>query len=187
MSSQGPKALDSPFLLHEILPDAQVPRLQGMRKFQPASFSFLRAAWTSGSSHRNSRPHQDEQAQVLGLVEGLDDAVRAGRAGAGGHVPGDQVAQGGVEGRYDAVEEGFLLGSGMLALQIPSRGLHLALLALCFHHIAEEGLVPAGAVLHAPELKLKVVGRQSAPYGSRRQTHREGEWVMSSCARTCLE
>ena len=153
-------------MLHEILPD--VLEVLGLHDAKSAA-GFLQLP-ESGLYLRlfphEQPPHQDEQAQVLGLVEGLDDAVRAGRAGTGGHIPGDHVAQGGVEGRHDAVEEGFLcVGSGVLVLQIPPRGLHLASLALRFHHIAEEGLVPAGAVLHIPELKLKVVGRQSLPMG----------------------
>lgn len=62
-------------------------------------------------------PHQNEQAQILGLAEGFDNAVSAGRARAGGHVPGDVVPQGRVKGRHDGVEEGFLrVGSGVLVL-----------------------------------------------------------------------
>ena len=153
-------------MLHEILPD--VLEVLGLHDAKSAA-GFLQLP-ESGLYLRlfphEQPPHQDEQAQVLGLIEGLDDAVRAGRAGTGGHVPGDHVAQGGVEGRHDAVEEGFLrVVSGVLILQVPPRGLHLASLALRFHHVAEEGLVPAGAVLHIPELKLKVVGRQSLPMG----------------------
>ena len=153
-------------MLHKILPDEL--EVLGLHDAKSAAglLQLPESRLDLGLLPHEQPPHQDEQAQVLGLVEGLDDAVCAGCAGAGGHIPGDQVAQGRVEGRHDAVEEGFLcVGSSVLVLQVPSRGLHLASLALCFHHIAEEGLVPPRAVLHIPELKLKVVGRQSLPMG----------------------
>lgn len=154
------------FLLHKILPD--VLEVLGLHDAQPAAglLQLPQGGLHVGLLPHEEAPHQDEQAQVLGLAEGPDDVVGAGRAGAGRHVPGDVVAQGRVEGGQDGVEEGLLgVGGGVLVLQVPSGGLHLASLALSFNHVAQEGLVPPGAVLHIPELELKEVDGQPLPVG----------------------
>lgn len=76
-------------------------------------------------------------------------SAQRGRAGAGGHVPGDQVAQGGVvAGSHDAVEEGFLKAQKVMLALIPERSDFVS--ALCFHHIAEEGLVPCRSCTPRP-------------------------------------
>eukprot|EP00069_Balaena_mysticetus_P018336 bmy_11328T0 len=105
------------FLLHEILPD--VLEVLGLHDAQFAA-SLLQLPESRLDLRllpHEEPPRQEEQAQVLGLVEGPDDAVSASCAGAGGHVPGDQVAQGRVEGWHDGVEEGFLrMRGGVLVL-----------------------------------------------------------------------
>ncbi|TEA42384.1 hypothetical protein DBR06_SOUSAS1810174, partial [Sousa chinensis] len=105
------------FLLHEILPD--VLEVLGLHdaQFAASLLQLPEGRLDLRLLPHEEPPHQEEQTQVLGLVEGPDDAVSASRAGAGGHVPGDQVAQGRVEGWHDGVEEGFLrVGGDMLVL-----------------------------------------------------------------------
>lgn len=105
------------FLLHKILPD--VLEVLGLHDAQSAAglLQLLQSRLDLGLLPHEESPHQNEQAQILGLAEGFDNAVSAGRARAGGHVPGDVVPQGRVKGRHDGVEEGFLrVGSGVLVL-----------------------------------------------------------------------
>lgn len=153
-------------LLHKILPD--ILEVLGLHDAEPAAslLQLPQGCLDLRFFPHKEAPHQDEQAHVLGLAKGSDDAVSTNCTGTRGNVPGDIVLQGWVTGWQDSVEEGFLsVSCGMLILKVAPGCLYLASLVLHFYHITKEGLVSSRTVLHIPELKLEVVDWQPFPMG----------------------
>lgn len=158
-----------PFLLlHKVLPDI----LKVLRLHNPQLAAGLLHA-PEGRLHlgllpHEEPPHHDGEAQPLVLAQGLADPLGAGDAGAGGHVPGDIVAGTRLARGQDGVEKGHLgVGGRVLVLQVaPARH---RLLALRLHHVAQEGFVPARAVLHVPELEFEEDGWEAFPEGEEKR------------------